>query len=85
MPIVAWRIADDRALPVLAKELTESSACFGEAVLQPDGQVVVPYEGRWPDEAEWRAEIKAVAKATRKAEPERKSKPKLVEPTPAKG
>jgi hypothetical protein len=52
MPTLAWRIAEDRALPVLATELMESSACFGEGVLLPDGQVVAPYEGRWRDEAE---------------------------------
>jgi hypothetical protein len=84
MPIVAWRIAADRALPVLVTELMESSACFGEAVLQPDGQVVAPYEGRWLDEAEWRAEMKAVAKATRKAQAEREAKLALV-PTSSKG
>ena len=82
MPVVAWRIAENVALPVLAKELMESSDCFGEGVLQPDGQVVASYEGRWSDEAEWRAEMKAVAKATRKAGAERKLK--LVETSSAK-
>jgi hypothetical protein len=66
MPVVAWRIAEDRALPVLTEERTEDSVCIGEAVLQPDGQVVEPYEGRYPNEEVWRAEMEKRAAAARK-------------------
>ena len=52
-------------------------------MLQPDGQVVEPYEARFPDEVAWRTEMEKRAKARREAAAARKLK--LVHPTPAKG
>jgi hypothetical protein len=57
----------ERATALLPEELAESPACIGEAVLQPDGQVVEPYEARFPDEVAWRAEMEKRAKARREA------------------
>jgi hypothetical protein len=77
LPVVAWRIAEDCAIPVTLDAAAPGSLCIGEAVLQPDGQVVMPYDGRFSDETEWREEMEMEAKDRRK--------PKLVDPNPAKG
>jgi hypothetical protein len=84
MPIVAWRIADDIVFPVTPDEDEASSNLIGEGVLLPDGRVVQPFMELFDNEETWRAQMERQAEIQRKVEAERKSKLKLVEPTPAR-
>jgi hypothetical protein len=65
MPIVAWRIAEDIALPVTPDEDKDDTLRSG--VLLPDGRVVQPFMQTFPDEDAWRGEMDRQAKAQRKA------------------
>ena len=62
--VVAWRIDDDRAIPVTPRE-DEFGCC--DMVLAPDGNVTVPYDRVFDSEAEWAAEI-----TSRRAEEQRR-------------
>jgi hypothetical protein len=72
VPVVAWRIDKDVALPVTPDNDSIASNCTGWAVLMPDGRVVEPYMQTFPDEEAWRAEMAKDAEAQRKPR-----KPKL--------
>ena len=63
--VVAWRIDDDRAIPVSPRE-DELGCC--DTVLAPDGSVTVPYEAVFDTEAEWVAEM-----ASRRVEERRRA------------
>ena len=63
MPIVAWRIAEDVALPVTPDEDRDDALRSG--VLLPDGRVVQPFMQTFPDEAAWRGEMDRQVKAQR--------------------
>ena len=63
--VVAWRIDDDRAIPVTPRE-DEFGCC--DMVLAPDGSVTVPYDTVFVTETEWAAEM-----ASRRVEERRKA------------
>ena len=68
LPVAAWRIDGDVALPVIPDDAMVSSNCIGSAVLMPDGQVVNPYVQTFANEAAWRVAMDAeAAKRTPKA------------------
>ncbi len=52
--IVAWRIDDDRAIPVTPLDHDDDS---NGAILSPDGSVAMPYDRTFETEAEWFAEM----------------------------
>ena len=65
MPVVAWRIAEDVALPVTPDEDRDDALRSG--VLLPDGRVVQPFMQTFPDEGAWREEMARQVKGQRKA------------------
>jgi hypothetical protein len=81
LAIVAWRVAENCALPVTPDVDEKSSNCIGEGVLQPDGQVVRSYDATFADEVAWRAEMETRAESLR-AKAERVAKLALVPTSP---
>jgi hypothetical protein len=69
-PIVAWRIEDDCAIPVTCETDSDAHNCVGAATLMPDGRVVWPYVQTFKDEAAWRKEMDAQAKARKAQKPQ---------------
>ena len=61
MPVVAWRIDSDRALPVTPEQ--DEDAVLVSGVLLPDGRVVMPGLQTFADEGAWRAAMDEQAKA----------------------
>ena len=47
-PVVAWKIGDDLARPV-----TMETVAAEDAVLCPDGQIILPGNERYSSEADW--------------------------------
>ena len=81
MPVVAWQITEDAAYPIVPGNEIGRPYFIGEAVLLPDGRVVEVFEQTFDDENASLAMWAWLAEFHRKTKP----KPKLVEPTPAKG
>jgi hypothetical protein len=67
--VVAWRIDDDRVIPVTPRE-DEFGCC--DMVLAPDGSVTVPYDRVFDSEAEWAAEMASRRAEERRREAERR-------------
>jgi hypothetical protein len=65
-PIIGWRVDAIRPRPVVVDDWFEGANDYKAAIKYPDGQVVMPFDGHYDDEAAWRTAMEEHRKKQQK-------------------